>query len=305
MTQTSSLRISVYDGTRQLLAPQVEFLYRVIDGNQKEVRSDFQTGASFLLTELPFYDNWGDNYTAIVSADGYRQAGFTPLRLSPTTATSVELMLIPKRPRFDFSLARWPAIKTRLPFLASGVTAAVGRDRYNDLLAKKPKSLAGLLTISTAMAQIFLPVGTPLDYVKRIKWDESLEQDRFFCYCDAGLIDQVRVAAAHGEFAPEVSPGFFHRGATASWKQLQFGEANVQLTFHEGDEVMIDGVRCVGLEPDIDYYKDLGAHALLEVIPSMLTGGLSNPETVYVLRWIAGRRAGVPEFNPPFTIRVS
>jgi hypothetical protein len=56
------------------------------------------------------------------------------------------------------------------------------------------------------------------------------------------------------------------------------------------------------VEPDIDYYKDLGAHALLEVIANTLTGSLTDPKNVYVLRWIAGRRAGVPEFDPPYTI---
>lgn len=56
------------------------------------------------------------------------------------------------------------------------------------------------------------------------------------------------------------------------------------------------------VEPDIDYYKDIGAHALLEVIPNALTGGLTNPEMVYVLRWIAGRHVGVAEFDPPYTI---
>ncbi len=40
-------------------------------------------------------------------------------------------------------------------------------------------------------------------------------------------------------------------------------------------------VACVKVEPDIDYYQDLGA---------------------YALRWIAGRHAGVPEFDPSYTI---
>ncbi len=41
---------------------------------------------------------------------------------------------------------------------------------------------------------------------------------------------------------------------------------------------------------------------LLEVVANALTGSLTDPKNVYVLRWIAGRRAGVPEFNPPYTI---
>jgi hypothetical protein len=35
-----------------------------------------------------------------------------------------------------------------------------------------------------------------------------------------------------------------------------------------------------------------------------ITHGLTDPKKVYVLRWIAGRHAGVPEFAPPYTIAV-
>ena len=56
------------------------------------------------------------------------------------------------------------------------------------------------------------------------------------------------------------------------------------------------------VEPDIDYYQDLGGHALLEVLVNNVTGGLTDPRTLYSLRFIPGRRAGVPEFNPPNTI---
>jgi len=100
-----------------------------------------------------------------------------------------------------------------------------------------------------------------------------------------------------------MDPGAFHKGATSSYKQIQFGEANVQLTFHENDTQIIDGTECIVVEPDIDYYKDLLSHALLEVLVNDSGGTLTDPKNVYVLRWIAGRRAGVPEFNPPTTIQ--
>jgi hypothetical protein len=110
------------------------------------------------------------------------------------------------------------------------------------------------------------------------------------------------VAAAAGKFAVENAPGLFHPGATSSWKQIQFGEANVQLTFHENDTKVIGGVKCVMIEPDIDYYRDLGAHTIFEVVPNGLTHSLTEPAEVYVLRWIAGRTAGIPEFAPLYTI---
>lgn len=301
-SNTSPLMTNVYDGTRQLLPQGTDILYRVIDGNQKPIYTQDQTKSSVYFKDLPFYDNFGDNYTVIVSSDGYRQSGLTPIKLSPSISTRVDLMLIPNGGRFNFSTASWNWIKANLPFVANGIDDAVGQARHQDLMANKPASLAALLNITTAMGQINLPQGTPLDYLKRIHWDDSLAQDRFFAYCDPELLNQVRTAAAQGEFAPEIGPGFFHPGATASWKQVQFGEANVQLTFHGDEKATIDNLPCIVVEPDIDYYKDLGAHTLLEVIPNALTGGLTNPQEVYVLRWIAGRHAGVPEFNPPYTI---
>jgi hypothetical protein len=165
----------------------------------------------------------------------------------------------------------------------------------------KENTLACLLNLTTAMAQIHLPVGTPLDYFRLLQWD-TMQQDRFFGFADARLVDQVKRAAVQGLFAPELASFILHPGATSSYKQVQFGEANVQITFHENDRQNIGGVDCVLVEPDIDYYKDPAAHAILEVIPNGLTGNLTDPRQVYVLRWIAGRHAGVPEFDPLYTI---
>ena len=296
----SKLQINVFDGTRRPLADGTDVLYRIVDGNQKKL-VEKEVSRSSLTALLPFYDNFGDNYTVLVYSDGYRQAGFTPVRLSPQLPATLDLMLIPENGHFNFAQAGWDAISEELPFLAQGVSNAVGRSRYEDLMEEKPACLAALFNITTAMSQIHLPVGTPLDYLKSIRWDESLAQDRFFAWCDPQLLAQVRIAASQGLFTPEIGSAFFHPGATASWKQVQFGEANVQLTFHEGKTAVIDGVSCIQVEPDIDYYKDVLAHALLEVLPNALSG-LTNPETVYVLRWIAGRHAGIPEFNPPFSI---
>ncbi len=187
-------------------------------------------------------------------------------------------------------------------FISLGSTDAEAQAHYQNLQQAKPAALASLLNLTTAMKAIQLPSKTLLDYFKEILWDESLAQDRFFGYADKSLVDQVRRAAVDGEFAPEPNPGLFHPDATSSFKQIQFGEANVQLTFHEKDTQTIDGVECIKVEPDIDYYQDIGAHTLLEVIPNAITHGLTDPKKVYVLRWIAGKHAGVPEFTPPYTI---
>ena len=79
--------------------------------------------------------------------------------------------------------------------------------------------------------------------------------------------------------------------------------ANVQLTFHETNKDKRNGVDCVVIEPDIDLYKDLVAHGLLEVVPNLASGGKTDPRVVYSMRWMATRmEEGVVEFNPPTTI---
>jgi hypothetical protein len=300
---TSSLTVNVYDGTRRPFTAPVDVLYRVFSAQNPSQALAQPMGkfASQPFT-LPFHDNLFDNHRVVVTANGWQQAGYVPVRLSNKSPVILDLMMIPKNPSFDFTDAPWDRIKTALPFLGSDVTDNVAKDRYNQLKAARPKSLACVLNITSAMAQIRFPDGTgPLDYIKEMKWDSSLAQDRFFAYCDAKLIDIVRDAAAHNMFAEEKGSNVFHPGSTASWKQVLFDEANVQLTFHESDTKMIGGVKCVVIEPDIDYYKDIVSHSILEVIPNTFTGGLTQPALVYVLRWIVGRRAG-GDFRPPYTI---
>ena len=129
-----------------------------------------------------------------------------------------------------------------------------------------------------------------------------MRRDRFFAWADPKLIDQIELAKQQTPKTFENAPAFLHPGATRSYKQIQFGEANVQLTFHENNRLDVDGVSCVMVEPDIDYFKDPGAHLLLEVAVNAF-GSITDPRAVYALRWIAGRRAGFPEFDPLYTIQ--
>ena len=306
--------VNVFDGTRQPLTTNKQILIRIIDGNQKEQSADFHNGPSVEFTGLPIFDNFGDNYTVIVSASGFLDAGFTPVKVRAGTVQVVDLMLLPRNSAYNFAAARWATLRQAFPKLFELVTndlddLSAAQDRYESMIetpAQQPV-LACLLNLTTAMSTIDMPTGKALDYFQRLIFDDTMAQDRFYAWADKKLLDQTKLAAQHGEFKQEVGFQFFHKNATDSYKQLQFGEANVQLTFHGDDEPPPDLPEAIRMEPDIDYFKDIGAHALLEVIPNTvekLAGqtGLSDPRQVYVLRWIAGRRAGVPEFNPLFTI---
>jgi hypothetical protein len=87
--------------------------------------------------------------------------------------------------------------------------------------------------------------------------------------------------------------------------QIETPTANViheNPRFHENDRNNIGGVDCVMVEADIDYYSDPAAHIIAEVLPHGLTHSLTGPTRVHVLRWMAGRTAGVPEFASLYTI---
>jgi hypothetical protein len=300
----ATMVVTLFDGTREPIQGK-DFLIRIFDGFQNQLFDNFKPAPTTVF-RLPFRDNLQDNCRVLASGEGYVDAGFTPVKLSQKAVAMVDLMLLEDEANFKFQT--WEDVKDMDPvvaaFIAVGSTDSEAKQHYDDLRMNKPAALASLLNLATAMKAIQLPSKTPLDYFKEILWDDSLAQDRFFGFADRAIVDQVRRAAMEGEFAPEPGPGLFHPDATSSFKQVQFGEANVQLTFHEKDTKKIDGVDCIKVEPDIDYFQDLGAHTLLEVIPNSITHGLTDPKKVYVLRWIAGRHAGVPEFVPPYTIAV-
>jgi hypothetical protein len=183
------------------------------------------------------------------------------------------------------------------------------------------------VNFATALGQMRLPSGkSALDYYWNINWpagdsrdpnwlaalDTIFHQDRFFCYVDQAILPDVRSGKGQG-FSEEADPqAWGHGDATESYKQTQFDVANVQLTFHGHDtctlrDDMGQPVKCVKIEPDIDYYKDVAAHGLMEVTPNWISKevgrtGLTDPKVVYALRWMATRREGLPDFNPLYTV---
>ena len=55
------LDINVFDGSRQPITAGVEPLITIHDGNQHQVYREFTKSPSLQLTDLPFFNNFGDN----------------------------------------------------------------------------------------------------------------------------------------------------------------------------------------------------------------------------------------------------
>lgn len=91
----SEVTVRIFDGTRQPYSDKKPILYTVFDGNQKQlVRQD--EDSAIVNFKLPFFNNFGDNYRIIASADGYYDAGYFPVTLSNTHASQLDIMLLPK-----------------------------------------------------------------------------------------------------------------------------------------------------------------------------------------------------------------
>ena len=296
----STLRLRIFDGTRQPFPLPADFYIRVFDGNAKMVvDKDYFDN----VIPLPLSSEGGiaNDYTINVTSKGYRASGYANLVLKNADPRPLDVMLIPNNPGFNFANAKWPAVRAQYPFF--GPDDAVTADLYDNLLEKNAPALACLLNISAAASQINLYGNTtPLSYITALRWDGARPPapDRFFAWCHPELAHEIRNAAHSGLFKQELNPGAKHPGATESWKESRFGEANVQFTFHGNDHRPDDPTQIM-LELDIDYYDNPINHLILEVLVNDF-GQLTDPLQVYVLRWIAGREYGLPEFNPLYTV---
>jgi hypothetical protein len=331
MPDTANIILHAYDGARQLFPNTVKWSARTLDGRSPSDGRDILEypnlrGGSQVLT-VPFFDNFGDLYTVVANIDGYDDSAWYPVHVSDRTPVTLDLMFLPKDGAAHFANSTWTVLSQQRPAVAAIVergseSAAGAADKYAAVVESRPEALACFLNIMTALADMRLPSGkSPLEYYWNVAWpagnptdgawvkslDQVFKQDRFFCYVDQAILPDVRAAVGHG-FSKEVDPqAWGHTGATESYKQTQFDVSNVQLTFHGRDMATFADssgapVTCVKIEPDIDYYKDVAAHGLLEVIPNWITKGLTDPKVAYALRWMAAKREGLPEFDPLYTV---
>jgi hypothetical protein len=313
MADTTSLTVKLFDGARQPIDPNLEVHIQIYNNGNPitKVGDSYKKGQAVLFKDLPFEDNFADDFRIISNAKHHYDAGYVPVKMLKNQGQDLNLMLIPKPYRFDFTHAAWGGLQAKRPelytFLRAGVTEdAAAESRYVKLMNENPQAMAALLNITTAVGDIRLPRDsgtTALSYFKTLIWDpadpEAPRQDRFYAYADADLLTRVQEGEQQGDWSRELLAGAVHPGATESYKQNQFGEANVQLTFHQQAPAPAGQIK---VEADLDYFKEPISHALLEFIPNHFTQGKTNPVMAYALRWIAARAKGLTEFDPLYVI---
>lgn len=328
MPETGTITVNLWDGAQQAFGTVNNALITVRDGSAK-VRGSFFERASQIRIRLDVHENLDDTFAVIASSKGCSDAGFYPVPIRAGVDIGVDLMLAPRRPVFNFARASWQSIQAGWPDLYQFLSGSPGaQDNFENLRESRDAGcVACLLNIAAALRCLSDRLGENLlakfrrvqlsPRVDRTK-TEGLQQDRFFAWAEPGLMKFV--IANSTEKVPEVAtaePLVFLKllhgaDADASYKEIRFGEANLQFTFHS-NEPDPTGQGLIKVEMDIDYYKDALAHIALEVIPNafeqgvkIFGPGLTNPAVVYVLRWMAGKRLNekVP-FDPLYTLQGS
>ncbi len=305
-TATGSIQVNVYDGTRRLLAPGTATLVRVTRpfASPRQAVSAVVESPRILIDGLPLSDDGRDVYSVVVSPRGYRDAGVFPVRLSAGAAAIADVMALPKRASFDFSQASWTALRASRPqlwsLLAAGLPERDARARYEALLARRPATGAALFNLTTALSQVTLDGRDWLSYLKKLRWGD-LNDYGISAWADARVAQAVSDGLRGGVLTHGGLEQVFHRGSTQSVKQIQFPVANVHFVVFGNVRAVVGGVDCVYVTAHIDGYR--GIRHAAEVAKWMMTGKLTDPATVYRLRWTAARQAGAPAFDPPYAVR--
>jgi hypothetical protein len=303
MPEMAKLTVRIFDGRRLLISNPSNIRVRIFDGDQKEIWNN-RINVADQPFMVPFYDGPRDMYRVIVSKPGWTTAGCYPVKVSQTGTQVVDLMIIPERHRVNPLLAQFAALQQSHPAYCDIMCALDEKapSRW-DALLNQENALVPIdyLNLLTAMRTIHLESGkTPFDYLRAADWSRAPQEDRFWVWVDKALVDDVVETARTGGFDQEPDPKVFHKDATLSYKENLLSEANVQLTFLANAPSPREFPDCVLMEPDIDYYPNLLAHGLLEVVPGFFSR--TDPRMAYILRWMSARRAGLPEFDPPFTL---
>lgn len=293
--------LAFYDGSGQEMNAEFDVLVGIKNGIDID-QSRWLKGPVISLN-LEFHNGPGDRYTITVWTKGYRGTGDF-VRADPAKHHIIKMLLIPSDEKLAF--CSWTTLISKHPaaskFLGISPDGVSGEERYIELQRTKPAALASFLNLISALSDIDLGGKTPLDFLKMVTYDDTFAQDRFFGYADPAIIPIIKAAANEGQFDEEKNCAQFHAGSTCSYKQTTYDYSNVQLTFHERDEKIIDGIKCVKIEPDMDLYKNLLDHGLMEVIPNLSTRGLTNPVDILALRWLDAADDAEEPFDPGYTV---
>jgi len=313
------LAIQAEPASGQQLPPSAQVTMIICDGLAKpfnadvnvtveDVKSGMHWSSRYSYSGVPIHlpiaisagESTGGLYNIYVRAHGYKTSVSKRVNTQGND-TVVYAMLVPVHAQLDLQQAHWQNLQEEdaelLRLILCGNPGSTDcQADYESMLQKHPDKLAALLNITDALQQTVVGGRPVFSYYQSISLEHGLFRDRFFAYVDRSLVLQLKATKS-----PELHVGgdtvfarlrFFqilHRHATSSFKETELERANLQLSFHENERLTVNGIDCVRVDTDIDYYRRF-AHSFKEVIPNLVLHRRSSPIRVFQLRWQATKR---------------
>src|SRR5580700_334264 len=151
---TGTIAIQLYDGARVELAGKPEVLVTIHDNAKRNRFSQYVRSGSIRVTGLEIHNDGTDNCAVIVALRGCSDGAFFPVTLAAGQESPVDLMLPPRKVRFDLDEAAWPLLQAQrqgtFAFLAGTDPDNNGR-AYENLRQQFPMDVACLHNIATAI----------------------------------------------------------------------------------------------------------------------------------------------------------
>jgi hypothetical protein len=249
----------------------------------------------------------GDSkFQVVIKYRGFKKSSSRWFSLERGKTEQIDMMLMPKSVQADLTTSSWSELKEEYPLFSNLLLAGAHSEpeaaaQYASLSKNKPAAVAAFFNITTALSEFRNQDGNCLlKQYKRIIWEQRLRPDRFFAYADIKLIEIARKEKMAGRFHSVTMPWLLHPGGTLSYRQTTQSRANFQLTFHMRKRKIIDGIECVMVETDIDYYPNPFEHFFSEVLVNRLFWRLTDPAKVFYLRGIEAQHAGNPPVDTPY-----
>jgi len=257
-------------------------------------------------TNAPAGQLTDSKFQVVLKSRGFKKSSSRWFSLQPGENVNLEMMLMPNKARVDLASADWSQLKQASPafsnlLLAGSDSEPVAAAHYASVSKNKPAAVAAFFNIATALSEFQIDDGDCLfKQYKRIVWEEKLRPDRFFAYADIRLLEIARAQEQKGKFHRVSIPWLWHHGGGPSFRQTTQSRANFQLTFHMHNRKLIDGVECVMVETDIDYYPNPLEHFFKEVLVNEALRRLTDPAKVFYLRGLEAQKEGLPPVDTPY-----
>jgi hypothetical protein len=295
MASTSSIRVSVFDASRQLWrGPEVRLVLTdpfTSSSNKKLVDKTMKKGINTILLEgIP--TDAGQRYILFVDADKHRSHSVFPVKPEPNTETPLNIMLIPNDPVPNFASFTYKELQMRSPKFHSALSQNVSESELLGLAEADVKfgesRIAALLNIEAKLRATALKEGQAVDYIRVFRNVDACERDRIKVDVADDMPSNVRGAKNFTELNPDLNE-MNHKGFPVSFKE-KVAFCSLQLSFAKKAE---NGV--LSADIDIDLLTDIGHFG--EVIKNKITKMKTDPFSIYVLLFDQGIR-------PLYTLKV-